>query len=113
MIHIVIIRIIAAILFFTAFIISSRISSKIKESSTIWLLISSSLLIIFAESIVNALQWANIFPEVVSDKVIRIQGMNITFVIHSSNREASLYLLYLMGVPFRDKDDRLSLDEAK
>ena len=55
----------------------------------------------------------NIFPEVVSDKVTRIQGMNITFVIHSSNREASLYLLYLMGVPFRDKDDRLSLDEAK
>ena len=64
MIEIVIIRIIAAVLFLIAFIISSKVSLKIKKTSDIWLLISASLLIACAESVANALQWAGIFTEI-------------------------------------------------
>lgn len=55
----------------------------------------------------------NIFPEVISDRVNRVQGMNITFVTNAGNKEESLYLLYYMGMPFRDRDDRLVLQDAE
>ncbi len=64
MIEIVIIRIIAAVLFLIAFVISSKVSLKIKKTSDIWLLISASLLIACAESVANALEWAGIFAEI-------------------------------------------------
>ena len=55
----------------------------------------------------------NIFPEIVSDKVARVQGMSVTFVTTASNRDESLYLLYLLGIPFRDKDERLTLKDVE
>ena len=54
----------------------------------------------------------NIFPEVISDKVARVQGMNVTFVTTAKTKEEALYLLYLFGMPFRDKDERLSMQES-
>ncbi len=63
MIEIVIIRIIAAILFFVGFIISSKVYSKTEKRTNLWLLISVILLIACTESIVNALQWLEIFPK--------------------------------------------------
>lgn len=51
----------------------------------------------------------NIFPEVVSDRVTRIQGMSVTFVTTARTRDESLYLLSLLGMPFREKDERLSV----
>ncbi len=63
--EIVIIRIIAAILFFVAFVISHRVHSKTEKRTDIWLLISTLLLIACAESVANALQWLEIFPKMV------------------------------------------------
>lgn len=63
--EIVIIRIVAAILFFIAFIISHRAHSKTEKRTDIWLLISTLLLIACAESVANALQWLEIFPKMV------------------------------------------------
>jgi hypothetical protein len=63
--EIVIIRIVAAILFFIAFIISHRVHSKTEKRTDIWLLISVILLIACAESVANALQWLEIFPKMV------------------------------------------------
>ncbi len=63
--EIVIIRIIAAILFFVAFVISSKVHSKTEKRTDIWLLISTLLLIACAESAANALQWLEIFPKMV------------------------------------------------
>lgn len=54
----------------------------------------------------------NIFPEVTSDKVTRVQGMNITFVTTAKTKDEALYLLYLLGMPFRDKDERLQIQES-
>jgi uncharacterized BrkB/YihY/UPF0761 family membrane protein len=62
---IVIIRIVAVILFFIAFIISSKVHSKTEKRTDIWLLISTLLLIACAESAANALQWLEIFPKMV------------------------------------------------
>lgn len=42
-----------------------------------------------------------IFPEVDFDRVTRVQGMDITFVINSSDKKASLEFLRLMGIPFK------------
>jgi len=42
-----------------------------------------------------------IFPEIVYDKVDRIQGMNITLVTTAKTDEEGLQLLKLMGMPFR------------
>jgi large subunit ribosomal protein L5 len=43
-----------------------------------------------------------VFPEIQADKVEFSQGMNITVVIRRSNREQSLALLRMFGVPFRE-----------
>ena len=42
-----------------------------------------------------------VFPEIQADKVENFQGMNITMVIRRSNRDESLALLRMFGVPFR------------
>jgi large subunit ribosomal protein L5 len=42
-----------------------------------------------------------IFPEIVYDKVQRIQGMNITITTTAKTDEEGLELLKLMGMPFR------------
>ena len=42
-----------------------------------------------------------IFPEVEFDKVKKIQGMDITFVMSSEKKEESRRLLELLGLPFR------------
>ena len=42
-----------------------------------------------------------IFPEISIDKVNRISGMDITFVISSDSDEESYELLKAMGLPFR------------
>jgi len=42
-----------------------------------------------------------IFPEVDYDKMKKIQGMDITFVTTTENKEEARALLELMGVPFR------------
>lgn len=59
------------------------------------------------------IQEQNIFPEVVSDKVSRAQGMNITFVTTARTKEEGLYLMYFLGIPFRDRDTRLVLEEKQ
>ncbi|MFT5206501.1 MAG: large subunit ribosomal protein L5 [Candidatus Omnitrophota bacterium] len=46
----------------------------------------------------------SIFPEVPSDRVIRVQGMDITFVTSAKTNEECLWLLSLLGVPYRDGD---------
>jgi hypothetical protein len=83
--EIVIIRIIAAILFFIAFIISHRIHSKTEKRTDLWLLISVILLIACAESVANALQWAGIFEEIMD---IFGEYLNIMFSL------AWIYLSY-------------------
>ncbi len=52
----------------------------------------------------------NIFPEVVSDKVARTQGMDITLVTTARTQAEALYLLYLLGMPFRDRDEKLVMN---
>jgi len=42
-----------------------------------------------------------IFPEIVLDKVSRIQGMNITFVTTAKNDEEAFALLKEFGLPFK------------
>ena len=41
-----------------------------------------------------------IFPEIDSDKVTRMQGMDITIVIDSRSKKESYELLRLLGIPF-------------
>ena len=49
----------------------------------------------------------NIFPEVETDRVTRVQGMDITFVIkNSGSRDESYELLTQFGVPFRTKMEK-------
>ena len=48
----------------------------------------------------------NIFPEVETDRVVRVQGMNLTFVIDAQTREEAHELLVLFGVPFRQKTEK-------
>ena len=52
------------------------------------------------------IQEQNIFPEIESDRVARVQGMNVTIVVHAGSREASYELLRLFGVPFRIKQEK-------
>lgn len=42
-----------------------------------------------------------IFPEVEFEKVKKVQGMDITFVTSSNNKEDSKRLLELLGLPFK------------
>lgn len=42
-----------------------------------------------------------IFPEIVYDKVDKIQGLNVTIVTSAKTDEEGLSLLKLMGMPFR------------
>ncbi len=81
--EIVIMRVIAAVLFFIAFIISSKVHSKTEKRTDLWLLISVVLLIACAESVANAFQWAEIFPKMVD---VLGEYLNIMF---------SLILIYL------------------
>ena len=81
--EIVIMRIIAAVLFFIAFIISSKIHTKTEKITYLWLLISVVLLIACAESVANAFEWMEIFPKMVD---ILGEYLNIMF---------SLVLIYL------------------
>ena len=48
----------------------------------------------------------NIFPEIETDKVTRMQGMDITFVIACKSKEESHELLTLLGVPFRQRTEK-------
>lgn len=41
-----------------------------------------------------------IFPEISIDKVIKINGMNITFVTTAQNNQAAFHLLKALGMPF-------------
>ena len=52
------------------------------------------------------IQEQNIFPEVETDRVVRVQGMNITIVMDSKSRDESYELLALFGVPFRIKVEK-------
>ena len=54
------------------------------------------------------IQEQNIFPEVETDRVIRVQGMNITFVIKANSRDESYELLTLFGMPFRTKTEKIT-----
>ena len=44
-----------------------------------------------------------IFPEIDYDKIDNIRGINITIVTSAKTDDASLSLLKLMGMPFKDK----------
>ena len=44
-----------------------------------------------------------IFPEVEYDKILKTQGMNITFVTTANTEQEAKRLLELFGVPFRKK----------
>ena len=52
------------------------------------------------------IQEQNIFPEVETDRVVRTQGMDITFVINCKTRAESYELLSLFGMPFRVKTEK-------
>ena len=48
----------------------------------------------------------SIFPEIDYDKVSRVQGMDITFVIkNAKSKEQARELLKLFGMPFRTGND--------
>ncbi len=52
------------------------------------------------------IQEQNIFPELEADKISRIQGMDVTFVMDSKSRDEAYELLLLFGMPFRTKTER-------
>ena len=60
----------------------------------------------YAEAIVGKRYWEGlrdqtIFPEIDMDKVLRVRGMNVTFVMKAACPAAeSLYLLKKLGMPF-------------
>ena len=54
----------------------------------------------------------SIFPEVVSDRVTRVQGMDITLVTTARSKEEGLHLLRLLGMPFRGKEGILVLEDV-
>ena len=58
------------------------------------------------------IQEQNIFPEVESDRVTRVQGMDITFVINSKSKAESYELLTLFGMPFRTKTEKQAAPQA-
>ncbi len=55
----------------------------------------------------------NIFPEIETDKVTRVQGMDITFVISSGSKEESYELLTLLGVPFRQRVEKPAVQKPQ
>ena len=55
----------------------------------------------------------NIFPEIDTDKVTRVQGMDITFVINSRSKEESYELLSLLGMPFRQKVEKPAVQKPQ
>ena len=59
------------------------------------------------------IQEQNIFPELETDRVLRVQGMNITIVIDSRSKEESYELLALFGVPFRIKTEKAKETHGK
>lgn len=55
----------------------------------------------------------NIFPELETDKVLRVQGMDVTIVIDGArSREEAYELLLQFGVPFRQKTERPAQQKA-
>ena len=58
------------------------------------------------------IQEQNIFPEIESDRVTRVQGMDITFVIDSKSKAESYELLALFGMPFRTKSEKQAAPTA-
>ena len=42
-----------------------------------------------------------VFPEGDVDRISRVQGMDVTFVIHASSPKESYEFLRLMGMPFK------------
>ena len=55
----------------------------------------------------------NIFPEVETDRVVRVQGMDVTIVIKSPSRDESYELLHLLGLPFRTKTEKTAQPAAQ
>jgi large subunit ribosomal protein L5 len=47
-----------------------------------------------------------IFPEINYDKVMKIRGMNITFVTSAETDEEAYTLLRQFGMPFRKREGR-------
>ena len=58
------------------------------------------------------IQEQNIFPEIETDRVTRVQGMDITFVIDSKSKAESYELLALFGMPFRTKTEKAAAPTA-
>src|SRR3989338_6276670 len=58
------------------------------------------------------IQEQNIFPEIETDRVTRVQGMDITFVIDSRSKAESYELLALFGMPFRVKVEKQAAPTA-
>lgn len=46
-----------------------------------------------------------IFPEINYDKIVKVRGMNITFVTTAETDEEGLELLKVMGLPFRKSNN--------
>lgn len=59
------------------------------------------------------IQEQNIFPEIETDRVTRVQGMDITFVIDSRSKAESYELLALFGMPFRTKTEKAAAPTAQ
>src|SRR3990167_8668175 len=59
------------------------------------------------------IQEQNIFPEIETDRVTRVQGMDITFVIDSRSKAESYELLALFGMPFRTKTEKPAVQTAQ
>ena len=57
-------------------------------------------------------QEQNIFPEMETDRVVRTQGMDITFVIRSKSKAESYELLSLFGMPFRVKTEKAAAPQT-
>ena len=45
-----------------------------------------------------------IFPEINYDKIDKVRGLNISFVVSGGNREGSHALLSELGMPFKKKE---------
>jgi large subunit ribosomal protein L5 len=45
-----------------------------------------------------------IFPEIDYDKVVKVRGLNVTFVTSAKSDEEAFYLLQEFGMPFRKKE---------
>lgn len=52
-----------------------------------------------------------IFPEVLTDRISRVQGMDVTIVTSAKSKEEALHLLFHLGMPFRGKNEVMTLEE--